>query len=112
MRVRATITSAGEEYSYTEVRLIDGISGVEFAIVKDDKGGVLDFVSADKKSTFTTTIAMSTLPNDRVTIVQDDGNSIALAELDSHKADPNAHATLFAKNGCDSCSNCIKCKSG
>lgn len=97
LRVRATITSSGESYSYTEVRLIDGISGVEFAIIKDDNGGVLDFVSADKKSTFTTTIATTSLPNDRITIVQDDGNSVALAELDAHKNDENAHKALFDK---------------
>lgn len=97
VRVRATITSEREEYSYHEVRLIDGISNVEFAIIKRTDGGVMDYVSPYKKSTFSYNITFSTIAANRITITHDNNSTAALAELDAHKTDANAHKALFDK---------------
>ena len=95
IRVRCTITSERDEYSYNELRLIDGISGVVFAIMKRADNGTIDFVSPYKKSVFSYAMTFASLPDAQVTILADNGQAAVLAELDAHKIDSNAHKTLF-----------------
>ncbi|MBQ9600578.1 MAG: tail fiber protein, partial [Neisseriaceae bacterium] len=99
IRIRAVITSESEEYSYDSVRLIETLSGkaIHFATIKRKDNGVLDFVSPSKKSTFSFNLTFSTISADKITIIQDDGNSLALAELDTHKQASEAHEELFSK---------------
>lgn len=97
VRVRCTVTSEREEYSYDEVRLIDGISNVEFAVLKRSDNSVIDFVAPHKKSTFSYNITFASVADNRITIIADNGNAAALAELDTHKTDTNAHKALFDK---------------
>ena len=95
IRVRCTITSERDEYSYNELRLIDGISGVVFAIMKRADNGTIDFVSPYKKSVFSYAMTFTSLPDAQVTILADNGQAAVLAELDAHKTDENAHQALF-----------------
>ena len=94
--VRSTITSATEEYTYNEVHLIDGISGVVFATVKRKDGKNFDFVSPLKKSLLVFGLTFSSLANEKVT-VQFLENFTMFVELDEHIKDENAHHELFAK---------------
>lgn len=84
VRVRATITSAAEEYNFNELWIYDGISDAIFCKVRRVDEGNLDFVSPYKKSVINYNIKFTTLPANTVTIVADDGQSLALAELDAH----------------------------
>ena len=94
--VRSTITSAGEEFHYDEIRLIDGISGVDFAIVKRKNAEVFDFVSALKRSMLVFGLAFSSLPNNQVTIKLLE-NATMFIELDEHMNSTHAHDDLFNK---------------
>lgn len=95
VKVRGSIPqpAANDDYFYDEVRLIDGISGDEFARIYRDDRGHLDNVSAYKTSAIEYSITFSTLPENQITIVHDD--NLASLSLDAHLSDKNAHADLF-----------------
>lgn len=84
VRVRAAITTQTGEYFYDEVRLIDGVSGNEFALMRREDGSDIDFVSPFKTSFFQCDITFATLDNQTVTVISASDEINALwAELDT-----------------------------
>ncbi len=94
-RIRATLTSQAEEYSFDELWVYDGISNQVFVKIKRADNGVIDFISPHKRAIINYNITFTTLPDGSVTIVADNGQSPALAELDAHKDDPSAHPEII-----------------
>ena len=96
VRVRANVTSDAAEYGFDEVWIYDGNSQAIFCKVKRTDGGILDYVSPYKRSVINYNIKFATLPAGTVTILADNGQSVALAALDEHirAADPHPQYQL------------------
>lgn len=95
VQIFSKITSSSEEYQFNEIWVYDGISNVVFAKIKRSDGGVIDYVSPTKDAYFSYDIVFDTLSSGSVTIIEDsEGVGLALAELEAHKKDTNAHNSI------------------
>lgn len=84
VRVRAAVTTQTGEYFFNEVRLIDGVSGNEFAVIRREDGSDIDFVSPFKTAFFQCDLTFAPLNENTVTVISATDEINALwAELDT-----------------------------